>query len=83
MVNVLAYVDRRGYVCRVRVVNGSGIDIIDSTVLDTVRAWRFSTGLVKVQPVASAYDFKISFILTDYQLGADYDFPRVGKVTSQ
>jgi TonB family protein len=66
---VLAHIDRSGYVCRVTLVQGSGVADIDDETLKAVRRWRFTPGMRGGEPVEALYKFAVTFRLD----GMDFD----------
>lgn len=58
---VLMHVDRSGYACRVTLVQGSGVDVIDEATLKAVRRWRLVPGMRGGEPVETIYQFAVSF----------------------
>jgi TonB family protein len=66
---VLAHIDRSGYVCRVTLVQGSGVADIDDETLKAVRRWRFTPGMRGGEPVEALYQFAVTFRLD----GMDFD----------
>lgn len=64
---VLAHVDRSGYVCRVTLVNGSGIGEVDHAVLNTVRFWRLVPAQSRGEPVESLFRGGVEFRMSDFQ----------------
>ena len=63
----LAHVDRSGYVCRVTLVNGSGIGEVDHAVLDAVRFWRLVPAQSRGEPVESLFRGGVEFRMSDFQ----------------
>ena len=65
---MLAHVDRSGYVCRVTLVNGSGIGEVDHAVLNAVRFWRLAPAQSGGEPVESLFrggvEFRMTHVLT-------------------
>jgi TonB family protein len=64
---VLVHVDRSGYVCRVTLVNGSGIGEVDHAVLDAVRFWRLVPAQSRGEPVESLFRGGVEFRMSDFQ----------------
>lgn len=58
---VLMHVDRSGYACRVTLVQGSGVDVIDDATLKAVRRWRLVPGMRGGEPVETIHQFAVSF----------------------
>jgi TonB family protein len=55
------HVDRSGYVCRVTVVQGSGVEGIDDATLKAVRRWRLTPGMRNGEPVEAIHVFTVRF----------------------
>ena len=66
---VLMHVDRSGYVCRVTVVQGSGVEGIDDATLKAVRRWRLVPGMRNGEPVEAIHTFAVRFRIE----GMDFD----------
>jgi TonB family protein len=66
---VLVHVDRSGYVCRVTVVQGSGVEGIDDATLKAVRRWRLVPGMRNGEPVEAIHTFAVRFRIE----GMDFD----------
>lgn len=58
---VLMHVDRSGYVCRVTLVQGSGVEGIDDAALKAVRRWRLTPGTRNGEPVEAIHTFTVRF----------------------
>lgn len=58
---VLTHVDRSGYVCRVTVIQGSGVEAIDDATLKAVRRWRLTPGMRNGEPVEAIHTFTVRF----------------------
>jgi len=66
---VLMHVDRSGYVCRVTVVQGSGVEGIDDATLKAVRQWRLVPGIRSGEPVEAIHTVAFRFTIE----GMDFD----------
>lgn len=60
-VRVAAHVDRSGYLCRVTLVQGSGVASIDEATIAAVRRWRLTPGKRGGDPVETIHTFVLSF----------------------
>jgi TonB family protein len=64
---MLAHVDRSGYVCRVTLINGSGIGEVDHAVLNSARLWRLVPAQSHGEPVESLFQGGVEFRMSDFQ----------------
>lgn len=65
---VAAHVDGSGWICRLTVADGSGIQALDTAALEAVRRWQLAPRRVDGQPTSYLYDVDVTFMLSNYVL---------------